>query len=291
MPQRPSEQPAAVPLNLVNGKGEHGEQSEHVAQMVVAVAAGVLERIHVPGLQGLERLVFDRPSSPGAAHDRPHRCPVERKIGDPRKGCRLSPFARFHVFGHVHLEAEMRVVQRQAAIPIEPLKGPGLAVPPLPGLPRAAGLEPAGRKLAVLRLRAVHEAKVVFHQCLDVRAVRRERILHDDRLHVRVLPAEIGDEPLRGVSLAVVLLRAVIVPDRLRRKRQHLLQVRMHDRRTERPVTVRLRAVPVVFDATVFAFDLLRGVMAGPVNRYKEMAEHAPVVQGPAPLQGPREAR
>ena len=59
--------------------------------MVVAVAAGVLERMHVSGLQGLERLVFDRPPSPGAAHDRPHRCPVERKIGDPREGCRLSP--------------------------------------------------------------------------------------------------------------------------------------------------------------------------------------------------------
>ena len=192
MPQRPSEQPAAVLLNLVNGEGRHGEQSEHVAQMVVAVAIVVLERMHVSGLQGLERLVFNGPPSPGAAHDRPHRAPVERKIGDPREGCRLSPSACFHVFGHVHLEAEMRVVQGQAAIPIEPLKGAGLAVPPLPGPPRAAGLEPAEQKLAVLRLRAEYEAKVVFHQCPDVRAVRRERILHDGRLHVRALPAETG---------------------------------------------------------------------------------------------------
>ncbi|MCY4317472.1 MAG: hypothetical protein OXC66_15340, partial [Roseovarius sp.] len=61
MLQRPSERPAAVPLNLVNGEGRHGEQSEHVAQMVVAMAAGVLKRIHVPGLQGLERLVFNGP--------------------------------------------------------------------------------------------------------------------------------------------------------------------------------------------------------------------------------------
>ncbi|MCY3983576.1 MAG: hypothetical protein OXE85_06630, partial [Roseovarius sp.] len=44
MLQRPSERPAAVPLNLVNGEGRHGKRTEHVAQMVVAVAAGALER-------------------------------------------------------------------------------------------------------------------------------------------------------------------------------------------------------------------------------------------------------
>ena len=142
----------------------------------------------------------------------------------------------------------------------------------------------------VLRLRAVHEAKVVFHQCLDVRAVRRERILHDGRLHVRVLPAEILDQTLRGVSLAVVLLRAVIVPDRLRRKRRHLLQVRMHDRRTERPVTVRPGAVPVVPDAAVFAFDLLRGVVAGAVNRHGEWPGTLQLSRT-RPAAGPREAR
>ena len=44
---------------------------------------------------------------------------------DSKHGC----FARFHAFGHVRLEVEPRVIGRQAAIPIEPLNGPGPAAP------------------------------------------------------------------------------------------------------------------------------------------------------------------
>ena len=69
--RHPLEHPAAALPDLVDEKGEHGEHPEHVAQMVAAVAAGVLETVHVPGLERLEGLVFNGPPAMGASRDRP----------------------------------------------------------------------------------------------------------------------------------------------------------------------------------------------------------------------------
>ena len=69
----------------------------------------------------------------------------------------------------------------------------------------------------------------------DVGSVGRRPVLDDDRLDVRVLPAQIAEETLRGVPLAVVLRGSVLIPDRLRRQWEHLLQVGVDHRRESGP--------------------------------------------------------
>ncbi|MCY4207906.1 MAG: hypothetical protein OXD29_08155 [Roseovarius sp.] len=91
-------------------------RSKHVARMVAVVPAVALETLHVPGLQSLERLVFNGPMAAGAARDRPHRAPVKPQVGDPGERCRLAP--RFNELGHVRLEIEVLVVGRPPAVPI-----------------------------------------------------------------------------------------------------------------------------------------------------------------------------
>ncbi len=109
-------------------------------------------------------------------------------------------------------------------------------------------------------------ARVLNIRRRAVRAVGRQPVLDDDRLHVRVLPAEVVEEPLRRVPLAVVLRRSVLVPDRLRRQRKHLLHVRVDDRRTQGLVVAGLRPVAVILHAAAPAPDLVRGMVAGPVQ-------------------------
>ncbi len=84
----------------------------------------------------------------------------------------------------------------------------------------------------------------------DVRAAGRQPVLDDDRLHVRMLPAEVPGEPPQGVPLAVVPPPAVLVPDRLRRRRERPGVVGTDGRRAQCLTAGGPRPVAVVLDAS-----------------------------------------
>ena len=111
-PRRP-EQRATALLHLINQEGEHRQLGEHRRQMLFAVAEVVFEAIALV-LQGVESLVFD--ALPGAArtHQRLGVCLGDLQVGDPGKA--LLPFAGtgLPAFEEVHLQVEVRVVQRRA---------------------------------------------------------------------------------------------------------------------------------------------------------------------------------
>ena len=119
-------------LHLVDQEGEHGERREDVRQILVSMPEIVLEPVCVPRLQRLERLVLDGPSAAGGSHDGHHRLPVEREVGDPREPLRFSLRVGLLVFQHVDLQVEVRVVERQRAVPLEAVHRAGRLVAPLP---------------------------------------------------------------------------------------------------------------------------------------------------------------
>lgn len=130
---------------------------------------------------------------------------------------------------------------------------------------RIAGREPIEQHLVIVGLRAKDKPKVLLLQEFDMRPVGRQRVLNDDRLHVRELSAKFIDQPLRGVSLAVVLLRPVLFPDRLRCQWEYLFHVRVDDRRAQGLMVICRRAVAVLLHAAMLAPDRVRRMIACPI--------------------------
>ena len=91
----------------------------------------------------LERPVPGGPPAAAAPHDGHHRVPSGREVGDPREPFSLAFPVCLPVYGHVHLEVEVRVAGRQTVVPPGPLDGAGFPVAPLPCPSGAAGPGPA----------------------------------------------------------------------------------------------------------------------------------------------------
>ena len=190
--------------------------------------------VSVPCLQRPERPVPDGPSAAGGPHERHRRLPDGREAGDPREPPPLSFRAGLPAFRHAGSEAGVRAGGRRPAVPPGAAHRAGPAVAPLPCLLRSAGPEPDGRKPAVSRPPPEDEPQALFFQRPDARAAGRRPVLHGDRLHVRTLPAEVAGQPLRRVPPAAVPPRSVLVPDRFRRGRGHLLHAGAAGRRARR---------------------------------------------------------
>ena len=219
------EQRTAALLALVDEERKHHQVGEHRAEVALAVAEVVLEAVALV-LQGVEGLVLDAPARSRATHQRHHVGVVDGQVGDPREALFLAVGAGLPVLEEVHLQFEVRVVERRRVEISEPVMHT-VFVGVLMGLHRA-GVDPLGRlhpleqRLVVSRLRPHDEAHVELLQQLDVRPVRGEPILDHDELQVRMLAAHITQQALRRIALAVVLRRPVALHDGLRREGEDL---------------------------------------------------------------------
>ena len=84
---------------------------------------------------------------------------------------------------------------------------------------------------------------------------------------MRVLAAHVAQQPFRRVAFAVVLLRPVALHNRLRRQREDLALVWMHQHRAQHLMGVRRAAVAMVLLAAVRTMHVRGGEVSGPVHR------------------------
>ena len=235
-------------------------------------------------LQGVERLVLDAPARSRSTHQRHHVGVVDGQVGDPGEALCLAVGAGLPVFEEVHLQLEVRVVERDIVEVSEPVVH-ALGIGVLDVLHRA-GVHSLGRRhpleqrRVVGRLRPHDEAHVERFQQFDVRSIRREPILDHDELQVRMLAAHIHQHPLRRIALAVVLRRTITLHDGLGRQGEDLALLGMHHHRAQHLVVIRDVTVLVVLLAAVLAMHARRGEVPRPVDR-----EQIVPVQPGEPLQ------
>ena len=102
---------------------------------------------------------------------------------------------------------------------------------------------------------------------------------------MRMLTAHIGQQPLRGVALAVVLPRPVALQNRLRRQGKHLPLLRMHQHRAQQLMVIRGPPIPVAFLAATIAMHLRGGEIPRAVHTQQVMtAQAGEPLQALAPL-------
>ena len=221
---------------------------------------------------------------PRASHQRHHVGLIDGQVGDPGEALCLAVGPGLPVFEEVHLQLEVRVVERGGVEVAEPVMH-ALGIGVLDVLHRA-GVHPLGRRhpleqrLVVARLRPEDEAHVERFQQVDVRSVRGQPILDHDELQMRVLAAHILKHALRRGALAVVLRRTIALHDGLRRQGEDFALLGMHHHRAQHLVVIRDVTVLVVLLAAVFAMHARRGEVPRPVDR-----EEVVPVQPGEPLQ------
>jgi hypothetical protein len=190
------------------------------------------------------------------------------------------------VLQEVDLQIEVGVVEGGAVEVAEPMVDTAL-IGHLVGR-RGRGLgHPLEQELVVVRLGTQDETQVQGLQLADVGGVGGEPILDHDQLQVGMLAAQVFQQPLGGVALAVVLLGPIRLEDRLGGEGEHLLVVRMHQHGTQHLVVVGDGAVAVVLFAALLAMDGVGGEVAGTVQGEEVMTPQvAEPLQPLAALQG-----
>jgi hypothetical protein len=95
---------------------------------------------------------------------------------------------------------------------------------------------------------AQEEVHPMLFQVADVRSVTGQAVLDHDQFQVRMFRADLRQQASRGVPLAVVLVAAVAVLDRLASQGNDLLAIGMHDHGREHLVLVGDRSVLMLPD-------------------------------------------
>ena len=100
-----------------------------------------------------------------------------------------------------------------------------------------------------------------------MRTVRRKPVLQHDQRQMRMLSAHIRNQTPRRVALAIVLAGPIRLPDRLRRKREHLPMLRMHHHRRKQLVVILRAPVPAMLLAALRAVHRTRRERPRAVHR------------------------
>ena len=237
-----------------------------MAEIALELAAAVL--------QSVECFVLDAPAAARRSHRVEYRGFVERRISGPGPAGFRTVRAHFRVLRQVRAHVEPGLVQGRVARPAEFVRDSPLLRPfGLLQSPRLrAVLRPVEREPAVAGFGAEEIAQVPGAKQLDVRALRGRAVLQDDGLRMGMLPAAALREPAHRVPLAIVLARAVLFLDHLRRDGKDDLPVRMRQGSGERPAAVARRAVSMPLSAAGGAADLVRGKILRSVQRRRHVA-------------------
>ena len=137
---------------------------------------------------------------------------------------------------------------------------------------------PAGRlhlgeqERMVSRLDAEDEVHAVLDQVPHVGAVAGQAVLHDDQFQAGMLPANLLQQPSGRIALAVVFGAAVLFLNRLRRQRNHLLEIGVDEHRGEHLMFVGHRAVLVLLHLARWTVNLLRREVSGAIQRQQVAA-------------------
>ena len=81
-----------------------------------------------------------------------------------------------------------------------------------------------------------------------MRPVRRQPVLNDDELEMRLLAPEVLEVPAGGLALSVVLVGTIVAPDHFRRKGKDGLDRRVHQGSGKHLISLGGGAASVAFD-------------------------------------------
>ncbi len=79
-----------------------------------------------------------------------------------------------------------------------------------------------------------------------MRGIGTQTIFSDNKFEVRVVLAQLGNEPFGGLAFAIIFVRAILFHNGFRHQGNHFAQVRVDNRRTQH--LMRIRQAPVTVD-------------------------------------------
>jgi len=234
--------------------------------VVLEVVALILERV--------KGLILDLPPRPAGPHHRLDRARVERDVGHPTPTSDFPLPVGLLVEQVVDAHVDRALAQAEMVGPGEGMFDPlrvgeseflDLPTGPAPGeLPLQA--------LVRIRLDVQNKEPAVAGDLPDVRRVGVERVLHQDRLQIGVTFVQVLAEPLGGVALAVVLLGAVGIENRLEVEREDFLLGGVNDHGGQARMAVRSLAVAMRARGAVIAVHLGGREVLDAVDRDDEVA-------------------
>jgi hypothetical protein len=94
-------------------------------------------------------------------------------------------------------------------------------------------------------------------QRLDVRGIGTAAVFGDDALEVRIVLAQFGNEPFRGIAFTIIFVRTILPHNRFGHQWNHCTHVRMDNRRAQHLVVIRDSTVAVDLVQTRYAVMVL----------------------------------
>src|SRR6516225_8900869 len=129
-----------------------------------------------------------------------------------------------------------RAIERHVVDKAKPMHQPSSAVMPLivGDAPRCFGRLYLLEQIGVITLFDTENVVTpVVVQGLDVGRIGTQGVFGDDKLEMRMILAQLGDEAFGSIALAIVFLRTVLLHNRLRHQWNHFMKIRMDDRRAQ----------------------------------------------------------
>jgi len=262
------EQGAAQLLDLIHEERQHHKHGKHHREMLIPMPIIVLEVLALV-FQRIACLILDTPPCSSPPHELIHGPFGHTEVGDPAKVVDLVPIP-LPALQAVDAQSRMGRIERYVTGKLKPVAQPrrgvvALIIGDAPRLLSSCHLLEQGGMIAFFDTQNIMQVVLVQH--VDMRGVGTQAVLSDYELEVRVVLAQLDNQPLGGMALAIVFLGTVLLDDRLGHQGQHFAPIGVDESRAQPLVTLGDRAVAVMRVQTRRTVNLLGGEIPRTIER------------------------